>query len=119
MTNLEENKEEFSSTLRATLLKVASKDKLILAGDFNARIGKEAHKWPGVIGQQGIGKYNSNGKLLLALCSELELVITNMIIKHKEQQKSDMDAPMLSPLAPHGLHHYKEKRPERRVGHES
>ena len=87
MTNPEENKEGFYSQLREVLSQVPKKDKLILTGDFNARVGCEQDKWEGIIGPHGTGKCNSNGELLLALCSEYGLVITNTIFMHREHHK--------------------------------
>ena len=46
MTNPEENKETFYSQLKGTLRNIPSTDKLLLIGDFNARIGRENDKWP-------------------------------------------------------------------------
>ena len=63
-------------------------DKLLLIGDFNARIGRENDKWPLVMGKHGIGKCNSNGELLLALCSEFELIVTNTMFKQKDERKT-------------------------------
>ena len=63
-------------------------DKLLLIGDFNARIGRENDTWPLVMGKHGIGKCNSNGKLLLALCSEFELIVTNTKFKQKDERKT-------------------------------
>ena len=40
------------------------------------------------MGKHGIGKCNSNGELLLALCSEFELIVTNTIIKQKDERKT-------------------------------
>ena len=39
-------------------------------------------------GKHGIGKYNTNGELLLALCSEFELIMTNTMFKHKHEDKT-------------------------------
>jgi len=87
MTNSEDTKEAFYSQLRNVLSKICKKDKLILAEDFNARVGCDQDNWEGVIDKHDTGKCNSNGELLLALCSEYELVITNTVFKHKEHHK--------------------------------
>ena len=55
MTNPEENKETFYSQLKGTLRIILRTDKLLLMGDFNARIGRENDKWPLALGKYGIG----------------------------------------------------------------
>ena len=105
LTNTEEVKEQFYSDLRDTIKRVPADDRLILIGDFNARIGSDSEKWKGVLGSQGVGKCNANGELLLALCSEYSLVITNTIFKHKEAHKNTCMHPS-SKLALAGLHHF-------------
>ena len=44
-------------------------------------------KWKGVLGSHGVGKCNANGELLLALCSEYNLLVTNTLFKHKDTHK--------------------------------
>ena len=77
MTNPDENKETFYNQLASVLSGIPHIDKLLLVGNFNARIGRENDKWPLVMGKHRIGKSNSNGELLLALCSKFELIVTN------------------------------------------
>ena len=62
MTNPDENKEAFYNQLTSVLRGIPHTDKLLLIGDFNARIGRDNDKWPLVMGKHGIGKCNSNGE---------------------------------------------------------
>ena len=86
MTHPDENKEAFYNQLASVLSGIRRTDKLLLIGDSNARIGKDNDKWPSVMGKHGIGKRNSNGELLLALCSEFELTVTNTMFKQKDER---------------------------------
>ena len=88
MTNPDENKEAFYNQLASVLSGIPRTDKLLLIGDFNARIGRENDKWPLVMGKHWIGKCNSNGELLLALCSEFELIVMNTMFKQKDERKT-------------------------------
>ena len=88
MTNPGENKEAFYNQLASVLSGIPRTDKLLLIGYFNARIGRDNDKWPLIMGKHGIGKCNSNGKLLLALCSEFELTVTNTMFKQKDERKT-------------------------------
>ena len=67
--------------LASVLSGIPCTDKLLLIGDFNVRMGRENDKWPLVMGKHGIGKGNSNGELLLALCSEFKMIVTNTMFK--------------------------------------
>ena len=93
MANPEENKETFYSQLKSTLRNIPSIDKLLLIGDFNARIGRENDKWPSPLGKYGIGKCNSNGELLLPLCTEFDLIVTNTMFKQKDAHKTTWTHP--------------------------
>ena len=58
------------------------------SADFNARIGRDTDKWPLVMAKHGIGKCNSNGEVLLALCSEFEQIVENTMFKQKDEPKT-------------------------------
>ena len=88
ITNPVENKEAYYNQLASILLYTPRTDKLLRLRDVNAKIGRDNDKWPLVMGKHGIGKCNSNGELLLALCSEFELIVTNTMHKQKDERKT-------------------------------
>lgn len=88
MTNTEETKAKFYDDLDQLLRTVPRKDKLILLGDFNARVGCDSDTWPSIIGRHGVGKMNSNGLFLLTKCSEHALVITNTLFSMQDKFKT-------------------------------
>ena len=63
-------------------------DKLILLGDFNARVGTDHQTWEGVIGPEGVRKLNSYGLLLLRKCAEHDLIITNTVFRLPNRNKT-------------------------------
>src|SRR5436190_5592148 len=65
MTSPDCVKERFYQELDAILSDVLPSNKIVLMGDFNARVGCDYQVWPGVLGRNGVGKSNSNGLLLL------------------------------------------------------
>ena len=88
MANPDENNETFYSQQKGTLRNISSTDKIVLIGDFNARIGTKNDKWPSALGKYGTGKCNSNGELLLALCTDFDLIVTNTMFKQKDAHKT-------------------------------
>ncbi|KAK2157640.1 hypothetical protein NP493_1861g00041 [Ridgeia piscesae] len=88
MTNPDENKEAVYNQLTSVLSGIPHTDKLLLIGDFIARIGRENDKWPMVMGKHGIEKCNFNGELLLALCSEFQLIVKNTMFKQKYERNT-------------------------------
>ena len=77
MSYSNEDKDAFYRLLTNTVDKISSADKLLLLGDFNARVGKDFTTYEGVIGKHGKGNKISNGDLLLNFCTQKELCITN------------------------------------------
>ncbi len=63
-----------------------AKNKLIILGNFNARVGRDHDLWKGIIGRHGIGNCNDNCRLLFEFCSEL--IITNSLFKQKDRFKA-------------------------------
>ena len=92
MQATEESIMYFFETLRSTISSVSKEEKLIILGDFNARVGQEHQAWD-ALGRYGIDKANDNGFLLLQLCSELDLVISNTFFRQKLKHKATWTHP--------------------------
>ena len=81
-------KEAFYRDLHNPLQQVDSKDKLLILGDFNTRMGRDFELWKGVLCRHGIGNCNDNGRSLLEFCSEHQLIITNTLFQQKDRYKT-------------------------------
>ncbi|KAL9979042.1 hypothetical protein ACROYT_G016634 [Oculina patagonica] len=77
MTNPNEIKDRFYEELDSLIASVPKSERLVILGDFNARVGTDHQAWHRTIGKHGVGKCDSNGLLLLRLCASHDLVITN------------------------------------------
>ena len=88
MTNSPNTILQFYKQLENILKPIPKDDKIVLLGDFNARVGENESIWNGVLGKFGTGRANSNGELLLSICTEHQLVITNTCFKHKPAHKN-------------------------------
>ena len=86
MTYPDEEKEAFYAQLRGILAGVPHGDRLIVLGDFNARVGNDHSTWSPALGKFGKGNQNHNGLLLTCLCSELELAITHTYFQQPDKQ---------------------------------
>eukprot|EP00745_Piridium_sociabile_P018132 TRINITY_DN26983_c0_g1_i10.p1 TRINITY_DN26983_c0_g1~~TRINITY_DN26983_c0_g1_i10.p1 ORF type:complete len:281 (+),score=56.43 TRINITY_DN26983_c0_g1_i10:428-1270(+) len=88
LTSTEEQKERFYEDLDQIIRTTPAGDKLVILGDFNARVGKDSSSWDGVLGRHGVGKLNSNGVLLLSKCAEHHLCITNTMFRLADKYKT-------------------------------
>ena len=88
MTNPDEVKDKFYNDLDSVISAASRTDKLILLGDFNARVGTDHQTWEGVIGSESVWKCNSNGLLFLRMCAEHELLITNTVFRLPTRRKT-------------------------------
>ena len=55
-----EVKEAFYSDLRNLLWQINPEDKVLILGDFNAKVGRDFNIWTGVLGRHGEGNCNDN-----------------------------------------------------------
>nr|VZI27907.1 unnamed protein product [Spirometra erinaceieuropaei] len=88
MTNPDAVGDKFYEDLHALLATVSKADKLIVLGDFNARVGTDHTAWRGVLGPHGIRGSKDNGLLLLRTCAEHRLMLTNTFFCLPERQKA-------------------------------
>ena len=88
MTYPDEEKERFYESLTATIGRVPRSDKLIVLGEFNARVGRNHETWERVIGHHGTRNENANGSLLLNMCAEHQLTITNTLYQQANKYKA-------------------------------
>ncbi|BHF85427.1 hypothetical protein SprV_1002859200 [Sparganum proliferum] len=81
-------RDKFYEDLHALLATVSKADKLIVLGDFNARVGTDHTAWRGVLGPHGLRGSNDNGLLLLRTCAEHRLILTNTFFCLSEREKA-------------------------------
>jgi len=88
-----EQREEFYETLQHQIDKINKNDYVIVAGDYNARVGKIPID--GNLGTNGEITIKNNGHKLKELASVNELQITNTFFRHKEIHKNDVECQRL------------------------
>ena len=93
----EEDIVAFYTALSTLLSSIPKEEGIILLGDFNARVGDDHDTWK-PLGSFGIGNMNSNGLLLLQLCTKMDLAITNTFFRQKLEHK----ATWFHPRSKHG-----------------
>ena len=87
LTSNDDEKDKFYSDLQSLISSVRDTERLLLLGDFNARVGHDHSAWPDCLGLFGIGNINENGQRLLEFCSMNHLCITGSYFKTKNVHK--------------------------------
>ncbi|KAG1681440.1 Craniofacial development protein 2 [Nymphon striatum] len=77
-------KEEFMTEWEGMIANVPESEKLIVAGDMNAHIGKEVDGWDGVHGGFGFSEKNREGERLLESAHALNLSVLNTYFQKRE-----------------------------------
>ncbi|BHF68280.1 hypothetical protein SprV_0301131300 [Sparganum proliferum] len=88
MTSPNAARDKFYEDLHALLATVSKADKLIVLGDFNARVGIDHAAWRGVLCPHGLRGSKDNGLLLLRTCTERRLILTNTFFCLPEREKA-------------------------------
>ncbi|XP_067930932.1 craniofacial development protein 2-like [Watersipora subatra] len=78
-----DDKDCFYHTLEDTIRKAFIWERVILLGDFNARIVEDDFSWPKCIGHFGV----ENGQRLIQLCCKNNLVVTSTLFPGKPHRK--------------------------------
>ncbi|VDM05092.1 unnamed protein product [Schistocephalus solidus] len=81
MTSSDAAKDKFYEDQHTLLVTVPKVNKLIVLGDFNARVWTDHAAWQKVLGPHGLGSCNDNGLLLLRTCAEHRLLLTNIFFR--------------------------------------
>ena len=84
----------FYEELEKTIKKAPKKDIIYIMGDFNAKIGPDAHaNWAGTVGKYGTGETNDRGLRLLEFASSHKLTIANTLYPHKLSRRTTWHSP--------------------------
>ena len=97
LVSSEEDIMSFYHALRTLVTKIPKSESVVILGDFNARVGSDNDIWK-PLGPFGVGNVNSNRLLMLQLCTELDMVITNSLFYQKKEHK----ATWFHPQSKHG-----------------
>ena len=89
----EEIKDEFYDQLEEAIRTTPQPDMRSVAGDLNARVGTDNTGKERTMGTHGYGYINNNGKRLVELCEETNLVIGGTMLKHIDIDKVRWSSP--------------------------
>ncbi|BHF73902.1 hypothetical protein SprV_0401698600 [Sparganum proliferum] len=95
MSSTEAARDKFYEDLHALLTTVSKADKLIVLGDFNARVGTDHTAWRGVLGPHGLRGSNDNDLLLLCPYTEHRIILTTTFFCLSDQEKATWRHPRL------------------------
>ena len=80
----------FYKNLQWTITKTSASEILIICGDFNGQIGKNADGNEGVHGGRGFGIHNLEGERILEFVVAHNLVVSNSLFMKRESSPSNL-----------------------------
>lgn len=85
-------KDTFHSDLRSLLRDTTADEKVIILGDFNARVSQDFATWKGMLGRpSGVNCYD-NGRFLLEVCAEHQLITITILKKNQIENNLDVSS---------------------------
>ena len=82
-----------SDQLDKTVNDIASRNIVLVLGDFNAKPGSGWSEFPGNMGEFGKGLISSSGRILLEFLTKQDLLLTNTTFYHKIAHRTTWTAP--------------------------
>ena len=79
-------KDKFYEDLISLVSKVGENDMLVIGGDFNGHVGKEANGYQGIHGGFGYGARNVEGERILEMGAALDMVVCNTFFKKQDSR---------------------------------
>ncbi|CAK1580625.1 unnamed protein product, partial [Parnassius mnemosyne] len=76
--------EEFWENVREVLDLARGNERIVVCGDLNGWVGTARPGYESVLGKFGDKRVNDAGKLILAVCKEKGLLVTNTMFNHKK-----------------------------------
>ena len=80
----EEEKDKFYEDLISLTSKVGDNEFLIIGGDLNGHVGKDADGYQGIHGGYGYGNRNVEGERILEMGAALDMVVCNTYFKKRD-----------------------------------
>ena len=85
----DEEIEGFYEDLDKTIKEAPKKDIIVVMGDWNAKVGEDAHEhWAGIVGRFGCGETNDRGLRLLEFAGSHNLTLANTLFPHKTSRRT-------------------------------
>ena len=86
-------KDGFYDRLSSVVSCIPKRHRVVVMGDFNAKVGSDPTNGPGVMGRHGMGVINDNGSRLIEFATLQELIIGGTLFPHRDIHKYTWTSP--------------------------
>ena len=113
------DKDKFYTDLRNLVRNTPADDKVVILGDFNARVGRDSEAWKGVLGKHGVGNCKRQRASLAGILRRAAAYSHQYHFPAERQSQDNLDASSVQTLAPLRLCPSAPTRPQRCFAHQS